>query len=65
METVDVSAQEPLVTAYLRETLDDTLRTVFRPARSGGEREAQMTREQCEALKALGYLGVGHVCPAQ
>ena len=62
METRDLATSEPLRAAYLRETLEATLRTAFRPARSGVELEAEMTREQCEALKALGYLSGGHAC---
>ena len=62
-EAVDLAAREPLRAAYCRETLEASLRTAFRPVRSGGEQEAQMTREQCEALKALGYLSGSHACP--
>ena len=63
-ETRDVAASHPLRTAWFRETLHHWMRRVFRPGTEREESRAVMTRDQCEALKALGYLEADHTCPA-
>jgi arylsulfatase len=54
-ETLDLAAREPLRTAYYRQELHAwTLRLARRgPART---EQAELSREQCENLKALGYI---------
>ena len=54
-ETRDLAAREPLRTAYYRQELHAwTLQLARRgPARS---EQAELSREQCENLKALGYI---------
>ena len=64
-ETTDVAGQHPLRTAYYRETLREWTRTAFRARAVAAEAPAAMTKEQCEDLKALGYLGAGHTCPVR
>jgi arylsulfatase len=63
-ETKDLAAPEALRTAYYRETLHEWTRSVFRGVRSGAEGASSMTKEQCENLKALGYLPSSVPCPA-
>jgi len=63
-ETKDRAVAEALRTAYCRETLHEWTRSVFRGVRSGSEGAASMTKEQCENLKALGYLPGSVPCPA-
>jgi hypothetical protein len=36
--------------------------SVFEPG-EGSTAAAEMTREECEALKALGYVEAGQACP--
>ena len=38
------------------------MRSVFEPG-EGSAAPVAMTLEQCEALKALGYIGAGQTCP--
>ncbi|HUL76060.1 MAG TPA: sulfatase, partial [Vicinamibacteria bacterium] len=53
-ETRDLAPAEPLRTAYYRQALHSwTLRLARRPA---GSEQAQLSREQCANLKALGYV---------
>ena len=61
-ETEDQAEKYPLRTAYFRETLQVWMRSVFEPG-MGSAAEAVMTREECEALKALGYVEEGQPCP--
>jgi len=62
-ETKDRAAPEALRTAYYRETLHEWTRSVFRGVRSGAEGASIITKEQCENLKALGYLPGNAPCP--
>jgi arylsulfatase A-like enzyme len=64
-ETKDRAAAEALRTAYYRETLHEWTRSVFRGVRSGAEDAGSMTKEQCENLRALGYLPSGQPCPGR
>jgi hypothetical protein len=63
-ETKDRAVPEALRTAYYRETLHEWTRSVFRGVRSGAEGASSMTKDQCENLKALGYLPSAFPCPA-
>jgi arylsulfatase A-like enzyme len=62
-EVHDLSGKLVLEAAYLRQTLDHWTRTLARPAAAGAPETATMTRDQCESLKNLGYLGPGVACP--
>jgi hypothetical protein len=62
-EKQDVAASHPLRISWFRETLHQWMRTVFRPGAAAGPPPI-MSREQCEDLKALGYVAAGHTCPA-
>jgi arylsulfatase A-like enzyme len=54
-ETRDVAEEEPLRAAYYRQALHAwTLRLARRAP--GGEEAARVSRDQCENLKALGYI---------
>ena len=62
-ETTDLAKREPLRTAYYRQALHHWTVQLARRA-SGGSAEAQMTCEQCENLRALGYIqsDCSHAC---
>jgi arylsulfatase A-like enzyme len=62
-ETRDVAADRPLRAAYLRETLLMWVAHVFQPEASATAGPASMSRDECEALKALGYLADDQPCP--
>jgi arylsulfatase A-like enzyme len=62
-EMQDVAPQHSLRAAYYRETLLHWASTVFGPGAGEPDAPVTMSRDQCEALKALGYLGPGHTCP--
>lgn len=53
-ESRDVAAREPLRAAYYREALHDWIARLGERVRPAGE-EAQLTSEQCENLRSLGY----------
>jgi choline-sulfatase len=59
-ESRDVSAADPIRTAYYRQTLENAVArlTPVRAAETG----RKLTREQCESLKALGYVGADVKC---
>jgi arylsulfatase A-like enzyme len=57
-ETRDIGPSEPLLEAYYRQALHAWTLQLARRGPSGGE-QAQLSREQCENLKALGYLQTG------
>jgi len=54
-ETRDVAEEEPLRTAYYRQALHAWTLRLARRTPVGSE-AAQVSREQCENLKALGYI---------
>jgi arylsulfatase A-like enzyme len=62
-ETRDVGAEHPLRAAYLRETLLQWVSRVFRPGSEASAGPESMSRDECEALKALGYLAADQPCP--
>jgi arylsulfatase A-like enzyme len=62
-ETRDVAAEHPLRTAYLRETLLQWVGSVFRPGGAATAGPESMSQDECEALKALGYLAADQPCP--
>jgi arylsulfatase A-like enzyme len=61
-ETRDVQSAQPLRTAYYAQTLHHWTARVARSAAPTSEPTPNMTREQCENLKALGYLSPGTDC---
>ena len=63
-ETRDVAADQELRAQWFRETLHQWMRTVFRPGGAAAETPPIMSRDQCEDLKALGYVAADHKCPA-
>ena len=62
-EMRDVDAEHPILTAYLRETLLQWVSSVFRPGADATAGPESMSRDECEALKALGYLSADQACP--
>ena len=61
-ERSDRAAADPIVAAFHRQALQETIaRLASRPVASAPD-QAEMTREQCENLKALGYLSAGVDC---
>jgi arylsulfatase A-like enzyme len=62
-ETQDIAPRHPLRAAYYREALLHWASTVFRPGTGEPAAPATMSRDQCEALKALGYVGADQTCP--
>jgi arylsulfatase A-like enzyme len=61
-EDTDVAGVYPLRRAYFRQALLHWASSVFRPG--AGSEEVSMSGDECEALKALGYLSGDHECPA-
>jgi arylsulfatase A-like enzyme len=62
-ETRDVTGSEGLRAAWARQELHLWIARTARRPPAGGEAPPPMTREQCENLKALGYLGSDFKCP--
>lgn len=54
-EAKDLASSEPVRAAYYRESLHYWMKTLARGA-AGGYEVARLTPEQCENLKALGYI---------
>jgi arylsulfatase A-like enzyme len=63
-EQSDVAGAHPLRTAWFRQTLLHWVSSVFRPG-AAGTAEVSMSRDECEALKALGYLSGDVECPPE
>jgi arylsulfatase A-like enzyme len=61
-ETTDRAADEPVASAFHRQALHETIARLSRRPSADAAEQAQMTREQCESLKALGYLSAGADC---
>lgn len=66
-ETRDLRTREPLRAAFYREELFEWTAAIATDAGDpgSGRTASKLTREQCENLKSLGYLGSDVVCPAQ
>jgi len=64
-ETSDVAPEQGLRAQWFRETLHLWMRGVFRPGGAAAEPPPIMSRDQCEDLKALGYVPADHECPAR
>jgi arylsulfatase A-like enzyme len=64
-ETRNLAASDPLRAAWSRQALHHWTSGAAREATSGTVAPAQMTREQCENLRALGYVSADTKCPAQ
>jgi arylsulfatase A-like enzyme len=63
-ETRDLAAAEPVRSAFYRQTLHHWIASLGRRGGGGGE-QATLTPEQCENLKALGYLDAKAPCPKE
>jgi arylsulfatase A-like enzyme len=61
-ETRNLVSSDPLRAAWSREALQHWIATVTRGATAGAPSATPMTREQCENLKAMGYLGTDFKC---
>jgi arylsulfatase A-like enzyme len=61
-ERTDRAAAEPIVTAYHRQSLQETIARLSRRPVAAGDDAGGMTREQCENLKTLGYVSASFDC---
>jgi arylsulfatase A-like enzyme len=61
-EKSDRAAADPIAAAFHRQALQETIAHLSRRPVASAAGQAQMTREQCENLKALGYLSAGVDC---
>jgi arylsulfatase A-like enzyme len=61
-ERTNLVAADPLRAAWSRQALHHWIASAARAAAPGAVAPAQLTREQCENLKALGYLGADIRC---
>ena len=59
-ETKDVSGTDAIRTAYYRQALENAVARLA-PVRTD-DASRKLTKEQCESLKALGYVGAGVKC---
>jgi arylsulfatase len=66
-ETRNLKTGEPLRAAFYRQELFEWIAANAQGAdeHAAGRAASKLTREQCENLKSLGYLGADVVCPAQ
>ena len=64
-EQHDLARSEPLRAAWSRQTLQHWIASVARGGAAGAPEPTRLSREQCESLKALGYLGADVRCPAK
>jgi arylsulfatase A-like enzyme len=63
-EKTNLVASDPLRAAWSRQSLHHWIASVARAATAEGTMApGRLTREECENLKALGYLGAGTKCP--
>ena len=61
-ETKDRAGGEGLRAAYYRQTLHEWTRGATRSVKPADQAVGTMTKDQCENLKALGYLGSSQAC---
>jgi arylsulfatase A-like enzyme len=61
-EKNDRAGADPVTAAYHRQALQETIARLSRLPIASAADQPQMTREQCENLKALGYLSAGVDC---
>lgn len=61
-EKSDRAADRPVAAAFHRQALHETIARLSRRPSADDAEQARMTREQCENLKALGYLSAGVDC---
>ena len=61
-ERTDRASAEPILAAFHRQALQETIARLSRRPVASAPDQAEMTREQCENLKALGYLSPGVDC---
>ena len=62
-ETKNLVGSDPLRAAWSRQALHHWMAGAAREATSGTLSPARLSREQCENLKALGYVGADTKCP--
>ena len=61
-ERDDRAAAEPILAAFLRQALQESIARLARRPLATTADQPEMTREQCENLKALGYLAANVDC---
>jgi arylsulfatase A-like enzyme len=61
-EKTDIAGAQPIAAAFHRQALQATIASLSRRPSTAAAEKAEMTREQCENLKALGYLSAGVDC---
>jgi arylsulfatase len=64
-ETRSLVSTDPLRAAWSRQELHHWIASAARAATSGTAAPGTMTKEQCENLRALGYLGSDVKCPTE
>jgi arylsulfatase A-like enzyme len=62
-EETNLVAADPLRAAWSRQALHHWIASAARAATSGTVAPSHLTREQCENLQALGYVGADTKCP--
>jgi arylsulfatase A-like enzyme len=62
-EKTNLVASDPLRAAWSRQALHHWIASAARAETSGIVAPGDVSREQCENLKALGYVGAGTKCP--
>jgi len=62
-ERTNLVQLQPVRSAFYRQTLHHWIAGLGRPGDTGRGEEATVTREQCQNLKALGYLDPNTPCP--
>jgi arylsulfatase A-like enzyme len=61
-EKTDVAGAQPIAAAFHRQALQATIADLSRRPSTTAAEQAEMSREQCDNLKALGYLSSGVDC---
>jgi arylsulfatase A-like enzyme len=61
-EKTNLVTADPLRAAWSRQSLHHWIASAARAATSGTVTSDHLTRDQCENLKALGYIGAGTKC---
>jgi arylsulfatase A-like enzyme len=64
-QTRNLVSSDPLRAAWARESLHEWIASVARGEATGPAVPTRLTREQCENLKALGYIAADFKCPAE
>jgi arylsulfatase A-like enzyme len=64
-ETRNVREAQPIRAAYYREGLHDWIASLGRRREAAGPDQRTWTREDCENMKSLGYIGASVPCPEE